>query len=59
MAVWCMSSRKLFEAGIEPDEAALKIDLANTRGRFATNELGDSYLVKFPPNPDSQATLHT
>jgi cytochrome P450 len=40
--------KKLFDAGIEPDESALHIDLPSTRGRFATHELGDSYMVKFP-----------
>lgn len=41
--------KKLFDAGIEPDESQAVFDLKNTRGRFATNELGDNYAVKFPP----------
>ena len=43
--------KKLFDAGIQPDESAEALDLRSTRGRFATNELGDSYMVKFPANP--------
>jgi cytochrome P450 len=41
--------KKLFDAGVEPDDSASVLDLRSTRGRFATDELGDSYMVKFPP----------
>jgi cytochrome P450 len=42
--------KKLFEAGVLPDESERAFDLPGTRGRFATNELGESYMVKFPPH---------
>ena len=41
--------KKLFAADVLPDESVPPFDLPGTRGRFATNELGESYMVKFPP----------
>jgi len=40
--------KKVLDAGVRPDERQPPFDLPDSRGQFATDRLGESYLVQFP-----------